>query len=416
MSLSPADVHNAIQAKMPQAQQFLADLISTPSLSGEEQAAMEVAADYFAQVAEVERVPTSNALRDDPDYSDPIPDIDYTDRFNLRIVQPGSGTGQRLLLNTHVDVVPPSQGQVDPYDPRVDDQNHMWGRGSCDAKGQVVTAWLAMAALKEAGATLGGDLIAHIVVEEENGGNGTLAMVRHGEQADGCVVLEPTEHHILTSIRGAVWFQFTIKGKPGHSGAAGKTQSALLRAVRVMEIVTDYHAKLLAASRGDPLFDKYENPMPLTFGKLHAGNWPATAPGEAVLEGLTGILPNKTAKQVMEEINTAVREQGGPDIADNFNAHYTYRHDSSVVATDHPLVLAMQQAAEATKLTAPIDAMPASCDAWFYNNQIDIPTLVFGGGTITVAHSNQENMPLDELASAAEALANLSAQWCSTEK
>ena len=44
------------------------------------------------------------------------------------------------------------------------------------------------------------------------------------------------------------------------------------------------------------------------------------------------------------------------------------------------------------------------------------PTLVFGGGSLSVAHSNQEVMPLDELAGAAEALAHLSARWCSTEK
>lgn len=416
MNIATTDIHDAVAAKLPEARQFLADLISTPSLSGEEQAAMEVAADNFARVGDVERVAMSNALKADRDFSDPIPGIEYDGRFNLRIVRQGSGGGRRLMMNTHVDTVPPSQGQPNPYTPTVDDAGLMWGRGSCDAKGQVVTAWLTMAALKEAGATLPGDLIAHIVVEEENGGNGTLAMVRHGEEADGCVVLEPTEHRIITASRGAVWFRFTVKGKPGHSGAAGKTQSALLRAVRVMEIITEYHAQLLAGSRGDPMFDKYENPMPLTFGKLHAGNWPATSPGEAVLEGLTGILPNKTAREVMAEMDGAIREQGGADIAEHFESHYTYRHDSSVIATDHPLVAAMRDAAGAAGLTSPIDVLTASCDAWFYNNQIDIPTLVFGGGSLSVAHSNQEVMPLDELAGAAEALAHLSARWCSTEK
>ncbi len=72
---------------------------------------------------------------------------------------------------------------------------------------------------------LRGDVLAHLVVEEEVGGNGTLAMVRRGEQADGCVVMEPTDLRILSSVRGAVWFRVICTGRPGHSGSAG-TRSA----------------------------------------------------------------------------------------------------------------------------------------------------------------------------------------------
>ena len=52
-------------------------------------------------------------------------------------------------------------------------------------------------------------------------------------------------------------------------------------AIRAMEILEQYHARLLAASRGIPLFDQFPNPMPITFGKLAAGDWPATAPASA---------------------------------------------------------------------------------------------------------------------------------------
>ena len=42
---------------------------------------------------EVTACPLSNAIRQDPDYSDPIPDIGYDGRFNLRVVRRGTGGG-----------------------------------------------------------------------------------------------------------------------------------------------------------------------------------------------------------------------------------------------------------------------------------------------------------------------------------
>ncbi len=414
MNIDASDITNAVSARASEAERFLADLISTPSLSGEEAAAMELAGFVFSGVAEVERVPLSNSLRDDKDYCDVIDGIEYDGRENLRVVLPGSGGGRNLLLNAHIDTVPPSEGQESPFEPRRIDGS-LYGRGSCDANGQVATAFAMMAALADVGVRLAGDVIAHIVVEEENGGNGTLAMARRGETADGCVVLEPTELRILSSIRGAIWFTITLRGRPGHSGKAGATRSALKMATQVIDILEGYHARLLAESRGDPMFDKYANPMPLTIGKLHAGNWAATAPGEAVMEGVLGLLPNTTAQQVMDGMTAAIRSEGGREIADNFDIRFTYRHDSSVCPTDHALVTDLSLAIAATGREPVIDAMTASCDAWLYNNQLSIPTVVFGGGSLSVAHSNNEHMPTADLAAAACVLANLAARWCGTE-
>ena len=264
-----------------------------------------------------------------------------------------------------------------------------------------------------------------------------------------CVVLEPTDLKVLSSIRGAVWFRITLTGLAGHSGQAGATRSALKMAIRVIEILEGYHARLLAASRGQgdlraskeggrdtgdardyielhsasstsceshasllalKMFDKFPNPMPLTVGRLHAGNWPASVPSEACLEGVLGLLPNKTARQVMDEMTAAIAGEGGPEIAGNFKIHFSYRHDSSVCPVEHPLVAglcaALAESGQAVSVNT-VDAMTASCDAWLYNNQLNIPTVVFGGGSLSVAHSAREHMPLSGLSTAATVIANL---------
>jgi acetylornithine deacetylase len=365
---------------------------------------MRFAHQAFRSVSsQARRVKLSDTLRSDPDYSTPIPDLRYDGRYNVRAIRKGARGGPTILLNTHLDVVPPSEDMQDPWNPRVEgDVIH--GRGSCDAKGQAATIYLVFKALERMGVKLKGNLIAHLVVEEENGGNGTLAMARAGEPADACIVLEPTDGKIFTSIRGAVWFKLTLAGKAGHSGTAGQTRSALLMARDAIAILEKYHADLLASSRGFPLFDVYPNPMPITFGSLQAGNWPASAPSRAVLMGVLGLLPNRTHAQVCSEMRAALEQGRGAAAWENMELSFMYRHDSSVLDPAHPLPSALLKAAGANGVAAEIGGMTASCDAWFYNNQLKIPTLVYGPGTLKVAHSKTEQVSMREIGDAARVL------------
>jgi len=412
MTTLPASaIRAAVQAVEPEAEQFLCELIRIPSLSGQEQAAVDCAAERFRQVAEVERVPLSNALRDDEDYSDPIRGIEYEGRSNLRLRVPGKGAGRALLFNTHLDVVPASQNQAQAFEPRVED-GCAHGRGACDAKGQVATIYAALLALKRLGVGLGGDVLAHLVVEEEVGGNGTLAMIRRGERADGCVVMEPTDLRILSSVRGAVWFRLTCLGRPGHSGSAGETISALKVAIRGIDVLEQYHAWLLAESRGFPLFDPFPNPMPITIGKLLAGDWPSTAPARAIFEGVLGLLPNKTRYQVMQEMRQALLEAGDDWLRDHFEVEFMYRHDAHVLDPEHPLVRQLAACCRDLGAAGEVSAMTASCDSWFYNNQLKIPTVVFGPGSLRFAHTNEEQIGLGEITEAAAILVRFLLEWC----
>jgi acetylornithine deacetylase/succinyl-diaminopimelate desuccinylase-like protein len=47
-----------------------------------------------------------------------------------------------------------------------------------------------------------------------------------------------------------------------------------------------------------------------------------------------------------------------------------------------------------------------------YNNQLGIPTVVFGPGELGVAHSNREQIRLGDILTAAEILVHLVTDWC----
>lgn len=412
MELDARRLTAAVEGRADEAVSMLCELIAIPSTRGHEGPAARYLQERLSAVVDAsDLVPVPKDLEQDPEYSFPLEDLSYTDRPNLRLLKRGTGAGRSLIINTHMDVVPPSLGQEQPFEARLED-GVVCGRGACDCKGQIATLYLCLAALKELGVELRGDLIGHLVIEEECGGNGTLAFVRGADRADAALVLEPTELKILPSVRGAVWFTTTCYGRAGHSGQAQRTVSALKEAIGALDILEGYHDRLLAASKGHPLYDAFDNPMPITFGTMEAGDWPAMAPNRATFQGVLGFLPTRTKEQVMAQMREALVAEGGDWLPEHFDMDFIYRHDCSEVPVDHPLVQALEAACRSSDREPQVAAMPASCDAWFYSNLIGVPAVVIGAGSLGVAHSSQEQIPVADMVQGAQILARTIADWC----
>jgi len=384
---------------------FLCDLIAIPSTRGNEGLASRYVQKEMASIMDrSELVPIPDTIMDDPDYAFHLPGFSYANTPNVECELLGSATGKRILFNTHLDVVPPSEGQNNAFIPTKTERK-IFGRGACDAKGQAATLFALAWLFRARDIRPPGSLLFHFVVEEENGGNGTLAMIRRGVDADAAIVLEPSELYVIPAVRGAVWFELKVFGRATHSGNMTGRISALDKAFEAIQILKEYHDRLLSESRGLPLFDVYPDPMPLTIGQCTAGNWPASVPAEAVLKGLIGFLPNRNRHQIQEELYHAISSQGDDWLRNHFELTFPMlNNDGNSLSVDHPLVVGLLDSATRTGGPARVRAMTASCDAWRYQNQAGIPTLVFGPGSLSVAHSKEEHIQLDEILLAAETL------------
>ncbi len=156
------------------------ELIAVPSLSGAETPAQELAADQLARAGmEVETWDLDiDALAASPWFS---AEVDRPDGRGV-LGWAGRGVGPALLINGHVDVVPPGH-EVDwtapAFTPVVRD-GRLYGRGACDMKGGLAAAIHAVEAIRDAGVTLAGRVGIAPVVGEEDGGTGTLALIAAG--------------------------------------------------------------------------------------------------------------------------------------------------------------------------------------------------------------------------------------------
>ncbi len=119
----------------------------------------------------------------------------------------GAGGGAKLALNAHIDV-------VRPYIPPKVEADAVFGRGSCDDKGPLVSILgalrLVAGYLKQSGKRLNRDLICMFVIEEETGGNGSLSLALDRQlrgRYDTIMVMECCSSKIHPGNRGAVWYK-----------------------------------------------------------------------------------------------------------------------------------------------------------------------------------------------------------------
>jgi len=405
-------VADALRGSGGEAVRLLSELIRLPSPPGSEEPVARLMLEWLgASGIDAELVPLDDSIRDDPDYSFGDEPFEYSGRHNV-VASLGEGSGGRsLILSTHLDVVP-AAGWEEAFTPR-EENGFIFGRGACDAKGQLVAAGLAMRALREAGPELAGRVEAHFVVEEEVGGNGALALLASGLRADGALVLEPTGLRLHPAGRGALWFRLRVEGRSVHMGRRHEGVNAIEKMVPLIAALRDYETGLVEESRGVPLFEGYEHPVQLCIGSLHGGEFPSMVAGDAVLEGGVGFLPNKRMEDVKADLAAAVAAAADEWTQEHHSLTFPKLHNDAYASdSEHPFVGACRASARESGLDDEISGWNVSCDARLYHHRGGMPTVVFGPGDVRHAHSRGERVAAADVVKAAEVIARLVLEWC----
>lgn len=143
-------------------------------------------------------------------------------RKNVYALSPG--VLPRVVFCTHLDTVPPFYSSSE-------DEENIYGRGSCDAKGALAAMVFAAVALREQGIEGVGLLF---VVGEEVDSVGALAANRLESRSRYVVVGEPTENRMASGHKGGLKFRLAAKGRAAHSAYPHLGESAIERLLDVL--------------------------------------------------------------------------------------------------------------------------------------------------------------------------------------
>jgi acetylornithine deacetylase len=261
----------------------------------------------------------------------------------------------RIVFSTHVDCVP-------PYVPFRQERGLLFGRGSCDAKG-ILAAQVAAVERLRAGGELRVGLL--FVVGEERGSDGARVANEHAPEGVRFLVNgEPTDNRLGIATRGVLRVRLRASGRAAHSSFPELGESAIDKLLDALMVLRG------VALPEDPVLGRTH----YTVGLIEGGVAPNVVSPHASAELFFRIVgesaPVRAALNVIEQFVAIEPILDIPAV----RMHTIPGFDTAVFpfTTDVPLL---------TRWGTP---------------------LLLGPGSIHVAHTDDEHVPVDELRHAVE--------------
>ncbi len=317
-------------------------------------------------------------------------------RFNLVARLATTEPGPRIVLNGHMDTVGVSGMEVDPFAAEVRD-DRIFGRGSADMKGGLAAAMVAARELARAGGPKRGELILAFTADEEYASVGLKALLDGGFTADEAIVLEPTGLEIQPANKGFTWLELEVKGRAAHGSRPELGRDAIRDAGRILAALDRYELRL--ADQGPhPLLGRGS----IHAGTIRGGTAPPVYPDRCDLILEARILPDESPQLAFQRFEGILAEIGR-DRPLEVELRQGLSRPGAEIPSDHPLVRGLETALSAEGITPRLSGMTAWVEsAWF--NEAGIPALCFGPGSLDLAHTAVESVPIAELESAVRAL------------
>jgi acetylornithine deacetylase len=348
----------------------LLDIASVGGTPGEQQAQQWVADKLTAWGWDVDVwVDDPNVHCTQPDY--PGMEVERSTVTGV-IGKPAASKGNRLILG-HTDVVPGGP-------PPKLTQDHIVGRGAVDMKSGLLAGMYA-------GREAGGDVAICAVSGEEDGGVGTFLALKHGLRAKACVIPEPTSLAIIPANAGSLTFRITLTGVSAHGARRWDGHNALDGLPQVLGTL-----QALEAERNAEVPDilaPWPLAYPISIGRIEGGDWPSTVMGQLSIEGRYGVRLDETIPEAMNAFERAL-----PGAAVEW---FGGRFAPGSTDTSHPLVRQLEAAHRA------VTGTPARVFGATYGSDLrqlvaaGIPTVQHGPGDAALAHSDDEEVSVEEV-------------------
>jgi acetylornithine deacetylase len=319
----------------------------------------------------------------------------------------GEGTPQ-LVLNTHIDT-------VSPHVSYERDEQRIYGRGACDAKGSLAALLAGFLA-----ADLGpdsGQLTLAVTPDEETLSTGAAALTSDAVagggtrlEGDAYLVGEPTGLDVCTAAKGRFQGTVRLSGVAAHAAEPDSGVNAVaaaeqaLAAVRTFETDREPHPSL--------------GPATLTPTVIDGGTSTNQVAGDCEIVVDRRSVPPETAaafrSSLTSHLRTAVPED--VDVAFQLTDRDSPFLEAFATESDHPLVEALLEAVTdaSASLTrsgrgGSVRPFRAATEASYFS---PAPTVVFGPGDLAdergaVAHAEREYVRVEEVRAAAQAIRNL---------
>jgi acetylornithine deacetylase len=278
-----------------------------------------------------------------------------------------SKAGGGVAFSTHLDTVPPHIA------PRLE-KDTLYGRGACDAKGIAAAMMVAAERLVQSGENRV-DLL--LVVGEEQGSDGARAANNLSPKSRFLVNGEPTESKLASGAKGSLRATVRTRGREAHSAYPHLGESAIEPLMKLLPTVHDLPLP------SDPVLGKTTVNIGTIKGGTGANIVPAHAEAEMMIRLVGDVKPMK--KMIQDWVKGRAEVEFGSHIpAQKFHIVDGFEVAPMAYTSDIPLL---------SRWGTP---------------------LMFGPGSIHVAHTPDEHIDVNELRAAVDAYERIARQLLSS--
>lgn len=297
--------------------------------------------------------------------------------------------GSHLVLNTHLDTVP-------PHIPYARDRDIIKGRGACDAKGPL--AAFVDAFLSAEIST--GQLTLAITPNEETSQVGG-AHLGESLSADGYIVGEPTGLDVCIAAKGNFGGEVTISGESAHASNPADGINAIQAVGPLVDALEKYDDQV-----GPSPHDLLGVPT-LTPTRIEGGGPLNQIPDECTVSFDRRTVPPETIDEFLDSLHSYLDRTISDEYELEVAPAFPDSPDPDAFATDPDTELVQMLAEFSGGKIRPFEA---ATEASYF--AADAPTVVFGPGVLTdeegpVAHSNREYVKRSQVTAASKVVRNV---------
>lgn len=338
---------------------------------------------------------------------------DYLDRPGILLTRNASEDGQKvnlvarvgdqidrregLVLSGHMDVVPATEsGWTSPPFELAERDGRLFARGSADMKGFLAVAMNAL--LRATERTPDKPLVLLFTYDEETGTLGARRFVETwtGPLPRNVIIGEPTALRVVHAHKGHLRLLVTLHGRSAHSAYPHLGRNAIEIAARVVVALTEFRRTLESERPANSEIFPDVPFVPLNVATIRGGSAINIVPDRCEIEIGLRLLPDMESEAMVARIRDAI-------------TRVTMSEEILIeVLSDSPpmyLDVTSELHRELCRLTGQNDAFTvnyATDAGWF--QQMGMDCVLFGPGSIEVAHRPDEYVPVEEMQKAAKVL------------
>ncbi len=253
------------------------------------------------------------------------------------------GNDLTLHINGHYDVVPANgeKWETDPFNPVVKD-GRIYGRGTCDMKGSIVSVLFALKALRELNLTPKVNLQLSFTCDEETGGEFGMGYFVQTENLNADIAIGEGPHgdYISLGNKGIIWAEIEIFGDSAHAALSyTKGKNAFERMLEIGQEFMKLKNNVTSKSTKYKTVEKEQvHPTFVLGGQSNSGDKINTVPGKASFTIDRRLIPEETLDQAKQEIIDLARKLENENKDFKINVNFIYEDKPIYIDEDSPFV------------------------------------------------------------------------------